>query len=188
MSGVMKAAAFALMIVFAQIAGAQMKTGGLFTSGADDVLTLVGVDSISHTALLRNHDGASLRLDVPAEAEKMRQAKPGTLFRMRLTESLGFEVEPDRSPGTFEEQTVELVAPGEPPAIEVVTTKRIALTVQSIDTVRGQVTLQDGQNTAITFTYTGHNMDEVVAGDTFSLLHIETLTLEMMPDRMQTSR
>jgi hypothetical protein len=52
------------------------------------------------------------------------------------------------------------------------------------------MTLRDAQSKVSTFTYTGllQNVDEIAVGDTFSLLHVETLTLEMMPEQIQTSR
>ncbi len=41
-----------------------------------------------------------------------------------------------------------------------------------------------------TFTYVRllQNVGDIAVGDTFSVVRIETLTLEMMPDQIQTSR
>ena len=190
MNRLLLAAAVALMISFAPTAGAQMKAGGMVTSEADTVLTLVGVDPISHTALLHGRDGTSLAFEVPAGAQKMQHAKPGALFRMHFVEALGLQIEQGGMAGDFEDQTVDLAPPGAPPAIEVVTTRRIAFTVQSIDATRQRLTLSDAQGKVSTFTSTGllQKVDEIAVGDTFSLLHIETITLEMMQDHIQTSR
>lgn len=190
MSRLVMAAAVALMIVFAPIAGAQVKAGGMITSETDTVLTLVGVDPLSHTALLRSRDGTSVRIEVPAEARQMQHAKPGALFGMHFVELLGFQIEPGGVPGAFEEQTVELAPPGAPPAIQIVTTRRVASTVQSVDTARRRITLRDEQGKVSTFTYTGlfHSVEEIAVGDTFSLLRVEAVTLEMMPDHIQASR
>jgi hypothetical protein len=190
MSRVVTAAAVALLIVFAPIAGAQMKAGGMLTSEANTVLTLISVDPFSHVAVLRSRDGTSLVVEMPTEAQKMQHAKPGALFRMHFVESLGFEIERGGLVGTFENQVAELAPPGARPAIEVVTTRRIAFVVQSIDTGGRQMTLRDAQSKVSTFTYTGllQNVDEIAVGDTFSLIHVETLTLEMMPEQIQTSR
>jgi hypothetical protein len=184
------AAAVALMIVFAPMAAAQVKAGGMLTSEADTVLTLIGVDPISHTAVLGNRDGTSLVLEIPAEAQKMQHAKPGALFRMHFVESIGLQIEQDGTAGTFEQETVELAPSGAPPGIEVVRTKRISLTVQSIDLNRRRITLRDAQGNVSTFTHTAllANIDALAVGDTFSVVHIETLTLEMMPNGIQTSR
>ena len=190
MSRLVMAAAVALMIVFAPMAAAQVKAGGMLTSEAETVLTLISVDPISHTAVLRNRDGTSLTVDMPAEAQKMQHAKPGALFRMHFVESFGLQIEQGGVAGTFEDETVALAPPGATPAIAVVTTRRFAYTVHAVDTARHVITLRDARNDVTTLIYTGllENAEEIAVGDTFSLLHIEALTLEMMPDRIQTSR
>jgi len=190
MSRVATAAAVALMIVFAPIAGAQVKAGGILTYESDKLLTLVSVDPISQTAVLRGSDGVSLALELPTEAQKMQHAKPGALFRLHSVESLGFEIERGGIAGTFEDRTAALAPPGATPSIELVTVKRFAFNVQAVDKTRHRITLRDAQNNVSTLTYVGllQGIGEIAIGDTFNLLHIEAVTLEMMPDQIQTSR
>jgi hypothetical protein len=190
MSRVVIAVAVAMMIAFAPDSGAQVKAAGAMTAEAETVLTLVSVDPISHIAVLRGADGLSLMLDVPPDAQRMERAKPGALFRMRLAESLGLQVEKGGTAGTFEDQTVALAPPGAAPALEVVNTTRVVLAVQAVDTAAGRITLRDADNRVTTFVYSGllADAEEIAVGDTFSLVRIEALTLEMLPDQLQTSR
>jgi hypothetical protein len=190
MSRLVTALAVALMMAFAPVAAAQVKAGGMFTSEVDTVLTLISVDPVSHTALLGNRDGTSLVLEIPPQARKMQHAKPGALFRMHFVESIGLQIEQDGTAGTFEQETVELAPAGAPTGIEVVRTKRVSWSVQSIDPDRRRITLRDAHSNVSTFTYTAflENADEIAAGDTFNVIHSETLTLEMMPNQIQTSR
>jgi hypothetical protein len=190
MRRVVTAAALTLIIALPPLASAQVQAGAMITSDAATVLTLVSVDPISHIAVLSGHDGMSLALELPAEAQKMRYAKPGALFRMHAVESLGLEMERGGTAGKFEDQSVALTPSGAAPAIEVVTVKRFAFKVQGVDKTRQRITLRDAQDNVSTLTYSGllHSIGDVAVGDTFSLLHIEVLTLEMMPAHVQTSR
>jgi hypothetical protein len=66
MSRLIPIGAVALMILFAPVASAQVPSGAMLTSEADSVLTLLSVDPISRTAVLRGRDGVSLALELPA--------------------------------------------------------------------------------------------------------------------------
>ncbi|MGZ8230021.1 MAG: hypothetical protein ACXWUS_10300 [Burkholderiales bacterium] len=177
------AAAMVMAVALAPTARAQFKAGASAVSELDAVLALVTFDRGSRTALLQGAGGIDLRVTVPPEVQMFERVKPGQLFSMRYIGLRTHALNKGGVPGVSEAQAAEFAPADGTPVGRLINTKRVTLRVQEVDQANRTVAVIDANDNVLTVTVDQHDQgfDQIAAGDTITIISIETIELEILP-------
>lgn len=111
---------------------AQLKAGASAVDEIDVVLTLVSIDRISRTAVLRG-DHIALNLTLPREVQAFERAKPGDRFSLHFVSTQTLTLNKGGAAGVSETESTEFAVAGDKPIGRFTTTRSVTLRVQQVN-------------------------------------------------------
>lgn len=176
------AAALAVTMGLAPVARAQLKGDASAVEELDAVVTLVAVDRVSRTVVLRGADGIALNVTLPREVHTFERAKPGDLFALHYAGKHGVALNKGGVAGVSEQQAVDFVLSGSTPIARFTTTRRVTLRVQQVNRTERTVAVQDADNRIVTVSVEEgeRGFGDIAVGDTISIISTDTLELQLV--------
>ncbi|MGZ9067651.1 MAG: hypothetical protein ACXW2I_20215, partial [Burkholderiales bacterium] len=139
-------AAIAVTIGAVPIARAQLKAGAIAGHEMDGVVTLVSIDRMSRTAVLRGGDDIALNVTVPPEVRAFERAKPGDRFSLHYVSRQSLALNKGGAAGVSETESSEFAIAGDTPIGRFTATRSVTLRVQQVNRANRTLTIQDANN------------------------------------------
>jgi hypothetical protein len=175
------ALAIVVSLAFIPAAQAQVKDRAVAVNQSEAVVTVTKVDAKARTVTFRGPQGNLATLQVPPEAQNLEQVKPGAQFRMKYVEAVAVEIRKGGEPAGMATEDVKLAPKGGNPGGVMVRTVQLAGVIEAIDHANRQVAVRGPKgNVRALRIAEGLSIDELSAGDRISVVHTESLAIEMV--------
>jgi hypothetical protein len=181
---ILTAATFISTLALASVAQADdVKASAYAVGQSEAIVKLVSIDLKAHTAVVREPSGATMKINIPPDAQNLDRVKPGDLFKMRYVESLVVSLNKGGEATTGEIKTVELAPKGGTPGGKVTNTTHLTVVVQAIDRDTRTLTVQDHTKKVFPLKVAPEvrSFDNIAIGDTIGVTFTQALALEMVP-------
>ena len=161
---------------------AQEKAGAIAAAAIETIVTVVEVDRLKRTVIVRGPEGREVSIKVPPEAQNLDQVQPGSRFRVRYLESVAVSIRKGGAASSSAGRSVALAPKGDVPGGMVVNMLQIAGVVESIDygsrklSVRGP----EGRVLNITAGDDVQGLEQIQTGDSISVEYTESLAMRMI--------
>ena len=161
---------------------AQEKAGAIAAAAIETIVTVVEVDRLKRTVIVRGPEGREVSINVPPEAQNLDQVQPGSRFKVRYLESVAVSIKKGGAASSSAGRSVTLAPKGDVPGGMVVNMLQIAGVVESIDygsrklSVRGP----EGRLLNVTAGDDVQGLEQIQTGDSISVEYTESLAMRMI--------
>ena len=180
-SGFVLAAAVLFSLCTGVNAG-ELRAGAVAVADAETTVELVSLDRAKRLAVVRGPDGATVNMQIPAEAQNLDRVKPGDKFKVRYVEALALSLHKGGAASATGMKTVKLAPKGGTPGGIAVSTRELTTVVTDIDRANRTIAVQGPLKNTVKLKVADEvrSFDDIKVGDTISLTYAEAVMLEMI--------
>jgi Cu/Ag efflux protein CusF len=174
-------AAIAGSLALAPASHAQVKDSVVAVQETEAVVTVTKVDAKARTVTFRGPKGGIATLDIPPQAQNLDKVKPGQQYRMKYVEAIAVAISKGGEASAGAVEQVKVAPKGGNPGGMMARTVQLAGVIDAIDHANRQVAVRGPKGNVRSLKIAeGLSIDELSAGDRISVVHTESLAIEMV--------